>query len=183
MLRTYGPIRRKRYSEPKQMSFDKKDKPRKSKAIRSQRNMVIIDGYNLIYSDDALKSTAEYSLEKARDDLMNILSNYVSYTKTELVLVFDAYLVEDGKGTELMHDGYKVVYTKENETADTYIEKLMYDLGPDYSIRMVTNDRLLQFSAVHSGVSRMTAKEFLEELTRIGNEINEFVRKLAECKS
>ncbi|MBQ3527102.1 MAG: NYN domain-containing protein [Clostridia bacterium] len=183
MLRTYGPIRRKRYSEPKQMSFDKKDKPRKSKAIRSQRNMVIIDGYNLIYSDDVLKSTADFSLEKARDDLMNILSNYVSYTKTELVLVFDAYLVEDGKGTESMHDGYKVVYTKENETADTYIEKLMYDLGPDYSIRMVTNDRLLQFSAVHSGVSRMTAKEFLEELTRIGNEINEFVRKLSECKS
>jgi len=183
MLRTYGPIRRKRYSEPKQMSFDKKDKPRKSKAIRSQRNMVIIDGYNLIYTDDVLKSTAEYSLEKARDDLMNLLSSYVAFTKTELVLVFDAYLVEDGKGTESMHDGYKVVYTKENETADTYIEKLMYDLGPDYSIRMVTNDRLLQFSAVHSGVSRMTAKEFLEELTRIGNEINEFVRKLSECKS
>lgn len=183
MLRTYGPIRRKRYSEPKRMSYEKKEKPRKSKIIRSQRNMVIIDGYNLIYSDDTLKSTAAYSLEKARDDLMNILSSYVSFTKTELVLVFDAYLVEDNKGTELLHDGYKVVYTKENETADTYIEKLMYELGPDYSIRMVTDDRLLQFSAVHSGVSRMTAKEFLEELTRIGNEISEFVRKLSECKN
>ncbi len=183
MLRTYGPIRRKRYSEPKHISFDKKDKPRRSKSIASQRNMVIIDGYNLIYSDDALKSTASFSLEKARDDLMNILSNYVSYTKTELVLVFDAYLVEDGKGTEFMHDGYKVVYTKENQTADTYIEKLMHELGPDYSIRMVTGDRLLQFSAVHSGISRMTAKEFLEELTLIGNEITEFVRKLSECKN
>jgi len=184
MLRTYGPIRRKRYSEPKRMSFDnKKDKPRKSKIVRSQRNMVIVDGYNLIYSDDTLKSTAEFSLEKARDDLMNILSSYVGYTKCELVLVFDAYLVDDNKGTELSHDGYKVVYTKENETADTYIEKLMYELGPDYSIRMVTNDRLLQFSAVHSGVSRMTAKEFLEELTRIGNEISEYVRRLSECKS
>jgi len=183
MLRTYGPIRRKRYSEPKRMSFDGKDKPRKSKAIRSQRNMVIIDGYNLIYSDDTLKSTADFSLEKAREDLMNLLSSYVGYTKCELVLVFDAYLVEDGMGTEYMHDGYKVVYTKENETADTYIEKLMYELGPDYSIRMVTGDKLLQFSAVHSGISRMTAKEFLEELTRIGNEINEFVRRLSECKS
>lgn len=184
MLRTYGPIRRKRYSEPKRMSFDgKKDKPKRSKIVRSQRNMVIVDGYNLIYSDDALKSTADFSLEKARDDLMNILSSYVGYTKCELVLVFDAYLVEDNKGTEISHDGYKVVYTKENETADTYIEKLMHELGPDYSIRMVTNDRLLQFSAVHSGVSRMTAKEFLEELTRIGNEISEFVRRLSECKN
>ena len=90
MLRTYGPIRRKKYSEPKSMSFGTKDKPRKSKIIRSQRNMVIIDGYNLIYSDDELKKTSEYSLEKARDDLMNILSSYVAYTKTELVLVFDA---------------------------------------------------------------------------------------------
>ncbi len=183
MLRTYGPIRRKRYSEPKRMSFDTKDKPRKSKTIRSQRNMVIIDGYNLIYSDDELNSTAEYSLEKAREDLMNLLSSYVAFTKTELLLVFDAYLVEDGKGEEFMHDGYKVVYTKENETADTYIERLMHKLGPDYSIRMVTDDKLLQFSAVHSGISRMTAKEFLEELTRIGNEISEFVRKLSECKS
>ena len=183
MLRTYGPIRRKRYSEPKQISAERKDKPRRSKAIRSQRNMVIIDGYNLIYSSDELKKTADYSLEKAREDLMNVLSNYVSFTKTELVLVFDAYLVEDGKGTEFMHDGYKVVFTKADETADTYIEKMMHELGPDYSIRMVTDDRLLQFSAVHSGISRMTAKEFLEELTRIGNEITEFVRKLSECKS
>ena len=183
MLRTYGPIRRKRYSEPKVVSADKKDKPRKSKIINSHRNMVIVDGYNLIYSDDNLKKTASYSLEKARDDLMNLLSNYVAYTKTELVLVFDAYLVEDNKGTEFMHDGYKVVFTKADQTADAYIEKLMYELGPDYSIRIVTDDKLLQFSAVHSGIFRMTTKEFLEELTRIGNEITEFVRKLAECKN
>ena len=183
MLRTYGPIRRKRYSEPKVVSADKKDKPRKSKIINSHRNMVIVDGYNLIYSDDNLKDTASYSLEKARDDLMNLLSNYVAYTRTELVLVFDAYLVEDNKGTEFMHDGYKVVFTKADQTADAYIEKLMYELGPDYSIRIVTDDKLLQFSAVHSGIFRMTTKEFLEELMRIGNEITEFVRKLAECKN
>ena len=65
----------------------------------------------------------------------------------------------------------------------TAIEKLMYELGPDYSVRIVTDDRLLQFSAVHSGIFRMTTKEFIEELTRIGNEITEFVRKLAECKN
>lgn len=59
----------------------------------------------------------------------------------------------------------------------------MHDLGPDYGIRMVTDDKLLQFSAVHSGISRMTAKEFFDELARVGNEINEFVRKLAESKN
>lgn len=183
MLRLFGPIKRRRYSEPKIITADKQEKPRKSKTIRSQRNMVIIDGYNLIHADENLKNTSLFSLEKAREELMDLLSNYVSYTKTELVLVFDAYLVKDGEGSEFMHDGYKVVYTRADQTADAYIEKMMHELGPDYSIRMVTDDKLLQFSAVHSGILRMTSKEFLEELTRIGNEITEFVRKLSESKS
>ncbi len=182
MLRLYGPIKRKQYSEPKLSSWGKKEKPNKQKTLRPQRNLVIIDGYNLIYSDEKLKNTSLFSLEKARDELMNLLSDYVSYTKTELVLVFDAHLVKDGAGTEFVHDGYKVVFTKADQTADTYIEKMMHELGPDYSIRMVTNDRLLQFSAVHSGISRMTTKEFIDELTRIGNEITEFIKKLAESK-
>ena len=182
MLRTFGPIRRKQYGDPKITSVAKKERSRRSKLLSSQRNMVIIDGYNLIYADDRLKETSLFSLEKAREELMDLLSSYVAYTKTELVLVFDAYLVKEGEGAEYPHDGYRVVYTKANQTADAYIEKMMYELGPDYSIRMVTNDRLLQFSAVQSGITRMTAQEFLEELTRVGNEITEFVRKLSESK-
>ena len=182
MLREFGPIKRKRYSEPKSISAPKSEKPPKIKSIKPQRRMVIIDGYNLIYSSDALKATADYSLEKAREELMDIISNYVAYTKTELVLVFDAYLVKDGEGSDFVHDGYRVVYTKADQTADAYIEKLMYDLGPDYSIRMVTGDKLLQFSAVHSGISRMTAKEFWDEVTEVGNEITAFVKKLAESR-
>ena len=182
MLRLFGPIKRRQYSEPRVIE-GKKEKRGKVKSLRSQRNMVIVDGYNLIHADEGLKSTSLFSLEKAREELMDLLSNYVSYTKTELVLVFDAYLVKDGEGSEFMHGGYKVVFTKANQTADAYIERMMRQLGPDYSIRMVTDDRLLQFSAVHSGISRMTAKEFLEELTRIGNEITDFVRKLSESKS
>ena len=183
MLRLYGPIKRRRYSEPKAVSVGNKEKPVKSRLSRPQRHMVIVDGYNLIYANDDLKKTSEFSLEKAREELMDILSNYVSFTKKELLLVFDAYLVKDGEGSEFMRDGYKVVYTRADQTADAYIEKVMHDLGPDYSIRMVTDDKLLQFSAVHSGISRMTAKEFFDELTRVGNEINEFVRKLAESKN
>ena len=182
MLRLYGPIKRRQYSEPKLTSWGKKEKPSKPKSLRSQRNLVIIDGYNLIYSDERLKNSSLFSLEKARDELMDLLSSYVSYTKSELVLVFDAHLVKDGAGTEFVRDGYKVVFTKADQTADTYIEKMMHELGPDYSIRMVTNDRLLQFSAVHSGISRMTTKEFIDELTRVGNEITDFLRKLAESK-
>ena len=110
---------------------------------------------------------------------MDLLSSYVAFTKTELILVFDAYLVKDGEGSEEVHDGYRVVYTKKDQTADAYIERLMHELGPDYSVRVVTGDRLLQFSAVHEGISRMTVKEFESEVIAVGNEITEFIKKLS----
>lgn len=178
MLREFGPIRRKRYSEPKIVASNPKQKPRKAIEL-PQKHMTIVDGYNLIFSWDALKEIADYSLEKARETLMDLLSSYVAYTKTELVLVFDAYLVKDGVGSDFMRDHYRVVYTKENQTADTFIEIMMHELGPNYHIRVVTGDRLLQFSAVHSGISRMTPGEFEAEVTGVGNEITAFVRKLA----
>lgn len=178
MMRTFGPIRRKKYSEPKVISAGK-IKPNK-KLLVKQESMIIIDGYNLIYSWDTLKEISDYSLEKARETLMDILSNYVAFTKEKLVLVFDAYLVKEGIGYEFENDGYKVVFTKENQTADAYIERMMHELGPNYKIRVVTGDRLVQFAAVHSGISRMTTKEFVDELITVGNEITDFVKKLAE---
>lgn len=180
MLREFGPIRRKRYSEPQTVSSGKKEKHTGKKQSAPQKRMLIIDGYNVIYAWDSLHKIADFSLEKAREMLMDILSNYVAFTKTELTLVFDAYLVKDGTGSDFTHDGYRVVYTKEDQTADAYIEKMMHELGPNYSIQVVTGDRLVQFSAVHSGILRMTAKEFEDEVTAIGNEITEFIRKLAQ---
>ena len=112
--------------------------------------------------------------------LMDLLSNYVAFTKIELLLVFDAYRVKDGVGSDFLHDGYRVVFTREDQTADAYMEQRMHELGPDYNIRVVTGDRLVQFSAVHSGILRMTAKEFLDELTSVSNQITDFIRKLEE---
>ena len=180
MLREFGPIKRRKYTEPKVIKAEKKSAHVPKKALTPQKRMVIIDGYNLIYSWDDLKATADFSLEKAREELMDILSNYVAFTKTELVLVFDAYLVKDGEGSDFIKDGYRVVYTKADQTADAFIEKMMFELGPNYDIKMVTDDRLLQFSAVHSGIFRMTSKEFRDEVTKVGNEITMFVQKLTE---
>jgi predicted RNA-binding protein with PIN domain len=182
MLRATGPIKRPKYSEPKVNSADKDKKKQKIKPQAPRKNMVIVDGYNLIYSWDNIKEISEYSLEKARETLMDILSNYVAYTKVELVLVFDAYLVKDGEGSDFKHDNYRVVYTRQDQTADAFIEKMMHELGPDYSVRVVTGDRLVQNAAVHSGVLRMTTKEFEAEVTRIGKEIDDFVKKLAASK-
>ena len=96
------------------------------------------------------------------------------------MVVFDAYRVPDGMGSDFLRDGMRVVYTKEHQTADAYIEKVIHDLGPDYSIRVVTGDYLLQISAVTAGVSRMTTREFVAEVTRVGSEITEFIRRLTE---
>ena len=96
--------------------------------------------------------------------------------------MFDAYLVKDGMGSEFTHDGYRVVFTKQDETADARIEAMMVELGPDYNIRVVTGDRLLQYSAVHSGILRMTAAEFEAEVTSVAKEITEFVQKLSQTK-
>ena len=139
---------------------------------------MIIDGYNVIYSWESLKKISDFSLEKARETLMDILSNYVAFTKIEVVLVFDAYLVKDGMGSDTKRGGYRVVYTKEDQTADTFIEIMMNELGPNYNIRVVTGDRLLRNSAVVSGILRMTAKEFEKEIAEVAGEIADFIQKL-----
>jgi predicted RNA-binding protein with PIN domain len=182
MLREFGPIKRRRYSEPKTVTSDRPQKAPKPKPQKPQKKMLIVDGYNLIYAWDRLRAVADRSLEQARDTLMNVLSDYVAYTKTELVLVFDAYLVKGGAGSEFLHDGYRVVFTRQDQTADAYIERMMHELGPNYNIKVVTGDRLLQLSAVHSGILRMTAREFEDEVTRIGNEITEVIRRYSEQK-
>lgn len=179
MLRSFGPIRRRQYGE-RRVNAAKEEKKRAHKKPISQQHMTIVDGYNVIWAWDSLREVAEFSLEKARETLMDILSNYVAFTKTELTLVFDAYLVPDGAGSEILHDGYRIIYTKENQTADAYIERMMHELGPNYNIRMVSGDKLLQFSAVHSGILRVTAAEFEAEVTAIGEEITEFIKKLSQ---
>ena len=178
MLREFGPIKRRRYTEPKTVASVSHPKAPKPKPPKPARRLTILDGYNLIYSWEPLTEEAKFSLERARESLMDILADYVAFTKSDLLLVFDAYLVKDGMGSEFTRNGYRVVYTKQNQTADAYIEKIIHELGPDYSIRVVTGDYLLQISALTSGVSRMTAGEFVAEVTRVGQEITDFIRKL-----
>ncbi len=182
MLREFGPIKRRQYRDARTVMNEERRKAPRKKIPPKQHSIVIVDGYNVIFAWDSLSALAEKNLDDARESLMTLLANYVGFTKTELVLVFDAYLVKEGQGSDFMRDGYRVVFTKHEQTADAFIEKLMHDLGPDYSARVVTADRLVQCSAVNSGILRTTPKEFYDELTVIGNEINEFVRKYAEMK-
>ena len=177
MLREFGPIKRRMYSEPKRIA-DVPAKAVKPKPPRPARRLVILDGYNLIFAWDTLTEVANHSLEKARETLLDILASYAAYTKTELMLVFDAYRVPDGTGSDFVRDGIRVVFTKQFQTADAYIEKVIHELGPDYTVRVVSGDYLLQISAVTAGVSRMTPKEFVSEIVKVEGEITEFIRKL-----
>ena len=180
MLRTFGPIKRRRYAEPKTVAAVQNPKASKPKPPKPRRCLTILDGYNLIYAWEPLAEEAKFSLERARDALMDILADYAAFTKTDVLLVFDAYLVKDGMGSEFVKNGIRVVYTKQNQTADAYIEKITHDLGPDYSIRVVTGDYLLQISALTAGVSRMTAGEFIGEVNRVEQEITDFIRQLGQ---
>ena len=180
MLRTFGPIRRKQYSEPKIITAGDGTKKAKKAVQKPQKHLTILDGYNVIHAWEKLEKLSRANLEEARDTLVDILLNYAAYTKMEFTLVFDAYRVKDGRGSDRKEGGVQVVFTKQDETADTYIERIMSELGPNYNIRVVTADRLLQFSAVGSGILRMTPKEFEAEVAKVSHEITEFIHKLSD---
>ncbi|CDC60756.1 small GTP-binding protein domain [Clostridium sp. CAG:448] len=121
---------------------------------------------------------AAEALARARTALTDLLCNYAAFTGADVLLVFDAYRVPMNAGRTEEVDGIRVVYTAEGETADAYLEKYMHLAGPDYTLRLVTSDRLIQFSAVHAGVLRMSAREFLYEIQRIDLEIRARIQKL-----
>ena len=102
---------------------------------------------------------------------MDLLSNYAGYTGCELILVFDAYRVRDGRGERSDYHNIHVVYTKEGETGDQYIERLTHEIGKNDAVRVVTSDALIQLSALRAGVLRISAREFHEELARVSRAI------------
>ncbi len=177
MLRTFGPVKRRRYNPPRTVGAKKQERE-----LREKPEILIIDGYNLIFAWDFLKSMAEASLEGAREMLMNLLDNYVAYTHADVTLVFDAYNVDTAPDREEARNGYRVVYTARHETADAYIERMMHEREKTSAIRVVTSDRLIQLSAVHAGVLRLSAREFHEEILRVGAEITAFIRRLETKK-
>ena len=133
---------------------------------------------NVLYSWPELAALVQTDLEQAREKLMEILANYSAFTRTETVLVFDAYKVKGGKGERFDYHGVRVVYTKENETADAYIERFLHDVGKNEQARIVTSDNLIQVSALRSGVLRQSAREFGEEIDRIYGDIDTFLKSL-----
>ena len=169
MEREFGPIRRRQYSEAVL------DTPKTAHAAERKKEYIIVDGYNLIFAWEGLAALAKENFDAARHILTDILCNYRGYTKCELVLVFDGYKVKGNTGEKSDYNGIHLVFTKENETGDMYIEKLVEEVGKNYSVKVVTSDNLIQVSALRAGVLRMPAREFIKEIERVNDQIKEII--------
>lgn len=169
MEREFGPIRRRQYSEAVL------DTPKTAHAAERKKEYIIVDGYNLIFAWEGLAALAKENFDAARHILTDILCNYRGYTKCELVLVFDGYKVKGNTGEKSDYNGIHLVFTKENETGDMYIEKLVEEVGKNYSVRVVTSDNLIQVSALRAGVLRVPAREFIKEIERVNDRIKEII--------
>lgn len=143
-----------------------------------RKKYVIVDGYNVIFAWDELKALAEDNLSTARDRLLDILCNYSAFSKCETVVVFDAYKVPGNNGTRYNYNNIRVVFTKERELGDNYIEKLISDIGKNENVRVVTSDNLIQLSAVRFGVLRVSAQEFKREVDNVEKSIDELLLKI-----
>ena len=170
MLREFGPIRRKSYTEPSVNSA-------MDVQMHARRNpeRILVDGYNVIHAWDELKDFSADSYDLARNRLIDMLADYQAFTKSEIILVFDAYRIAGGQGSRDTQGGLHIVYTKEGETADMYIEKLTADIGKNDSIRVVTSDNLIQLTALRTGVRMCSSSEFRTEVDWVLQQIHRIV--------
>ena len=172
--RTYGPIKRERNAFQKtSRTVTAPASPRKSKPKEPEKEYLLVDGYNIIFAWEDLNELAKVNIEGARNKLMDILCNYQGYKKCTLILVFDAYKVEGGQGSVQKYHNIHVVYTKEAETADQYIEKTVHEIGRKYHVTVATSDALEQVIILGQGADRLSARNLREEIQRMKEEIRE----------
>lgn len=139
-----------------------------------KQQYLIVDGYNIIFSWDELATIAREDLESARRQLCDELSNYAGFRKARVVVVFDGYKVKGNLGEKVQYHNIQVVYTKENETGDCYIESLVAQIGSNYNLKVATSDALVQLGVLRSGVLRMSARELQAEIIKAKQDMKAF---------
>ena len=142
-----------------------------------EKQYLLVDGYNIIFAWDFLKELAEVNLEAARGKLMDILCNYQGFSSVTLIVVFDAYKVKGNPGEIFKYHNIHVVYTKEAETADQYIEKTTHELGHKHQVTVATSDSLEQVIVMGQGARRLSASDFREEVEQAEQEIRRINRE------
>ncbi|HIV96681.1 MAG TPA: TetM/TetW/TetO/TetS family tetracycline resistance ribosomal protection protein [Candidatus Agathobaculum stercoravium] len=176
--RTYGPI--------KDRGFEAFQQSRKKAATLEQLyvtriradDYLLVDGYNIIFAWDELHEMANADINAAREALINVLSNYQSVRKCHLIVVFDAYKVKGGIGSIEKRHGLHVVYTREAETADMYIEQASYDLSRKHRVRVATSDGMEQMIILGHGAERLSATELKWEVEQANQHIEDVIHRL-----
>lgn len=169
--RTYGTSKREYYDSTRTIMAC--SEPKKVKKQEQLPEILLVDGYNIIFAWDDLKELAEANMAGARGKLMDILCNFQGYRKNIIILVFDGYKVQGNPGEILKYHNIYVVYTKEAETADQYIEKTVHDISKKYHVRVATSDALEQMIIMGQGAHRISAKELREEIIIVNREMQE----------
>lgn len=190
--RTYGPIRKLGEEPPAGRSVKGWKKSRRDplegygkstsdykqkKTPNGEKEYLLVDGYNIIFAWEDLKELAAVNIDGAREKLMDILCNYQGFKKSTLILVFDAYKVKGNPGSVETYHNIHVVYTKEAETADQYIEKTVHEIGRKYRVTVATSDQLEQVIILGQGGQRMSARELLEDVIEVSHQIRETARQ------
>lgn len=176
---TYGKIKPRVLSEKKENSAGDTAKPLKPRKLKPRgEDYVIIDGYNFIFASEKFRKLSEKDISLARDTLTRIMCDYSAFRRCKVIIVFDAYKRQGGEGSLEKYGDVSVVYTKEAETADRYIEKTTHDIAEEHNVRVVTSDYQEQLVVLGSGGLRVSATEFMKELDLNGKEIKEAIESL-----
>jgi predicted RNA-binding protein with PIN domain len=162
---TYGKIKPRKISEKTENSAPtepKRERPKKMKPRGEE--YIIIDGYNFLFAIDEMRKMAESDMARARDVLARMMCDYAAFRRCRVIIVFDAYNRTGGEGSVTELGAVSVVYTKESQTADAYIERTTYEISGEHSVRVVTSDYQEQLVVLGSGGLRVTAAEFYAEI-------------------
>lgn len=177
--RTYGAVKRESFLPPKApkrpVADNSEEKRRELKQAFSGEDYLLVDGYNIIFAWDELKKLAAEHLDAARKKLCDLLCNYQGYRKCRVILVFDAYKVKGGLGSVEKYHNITIVYTKEAETADAYIERATYEIGRQHRVRVATSDGPEQIIILGHGALRLSASAFHEEMMEVQKQIGDTV--------
>ena len=133
---------------------------------------LLVDGYNIIFAWPELKALADTNLDAARLRLQDILCNYQGFKKCNVILVFDGYKVKGNPGEVIQYHNIHVIFTKEAETADQYIEKVTQEIGRTHHVRVATSDRLEQVIILGKGAVRLSARDLQKEIRETDEEIH-----------
>ena len=195
--RTYGPIK-SRFSDDEPdngrsakswkrasrvISADPPDKRSHAARKVSEKEYLLIDGYNIVFAWEDLRELAIKDIMAARDKLIDLIVDFAGFRKEHVILVFDAYKVRGGRGEVIHVGGIDVIYTKEAETADLYIEKAAHELSKRYKVTVATSDAVEQVIIYGAGAYRMSAQNLLEELVLTKSLMREHYEKRDEKKA